>query len=746
MWFSAKHIFINFSIFEFELQFPQQSSVIVFLLNIVNSYHKTIISKNNTEASMRIKNLEVRCFRLLNDVSINLENDITLIVGRNNTGKTSLLEVIKIFTSGNDSLSFEDFSQSTYKIFRELFIEFEKTLIPGILEEEKETLELDIITRFPKIQLQIEFIYDKKKDSLIELSEFITDLDDKRNDACVLLSYESHNTLGLLKAFNNREETKTSIIEYFKENLNSFYGLKCYAKDIHSDYLREIEIGYKERVKKVVSFEDIKALRVLDDKKSDSNKTLALGFSKYYNERDKTDTNVKAVEDSLKGISKELKEKYDTVLEKIIKDLKSFGAHTPIVIPPISIASEFDSESVIKNNIKYYYKQDEIDLPESYNGLGYSNLIYMVLELASFIERFRNAKEEKVSEFLVVLVEEPEAHMHPQMQQVFISQIKGIIKGTEKDKIYVQLIITSHSSHILSEAGIDSKKGFKRIRYFNRIKKEVEVQDFNRLQISNEKQTARFLKQYLTLHKSDLFFSDKVILVEGTTERMLMPQMIKKSAPDLVSQYITILEVGGAYTHKFKEILEFLKLKTLIITDIDSVDPTNNGTRCEVKDGTISSNHTLTKWLPGLTSISELLAASEEDKTDSNSIRVAYQTIENEITGRSFEEAFLIANKTLLNTAVPYPDSKVLKPAREYSLFMNKGIDSLDTESAYSLAPTSSSAKTNFAFDTMSFPEEICGEWNVPKYIDEGLKWLEKPIDQKKQDIEREVANLQEEE
>jgi len=130
--------FNNFSIFEIELQFPQQSSVIVFLLNIVNNFHKTIISKNNTEASMRIKNLEVRCFRLLNDVSINLENDITLIVGRNNTGKTSLLEIIKIFTSGNDSLSFEDFSQSTYKIFRELFIEFEKTLVPDILEEEKE--------------------------------------------------------------------------------------------------------------------------------------------------------------------------------------------------------------------------------------------------------------------------------------------------------------------------------------------------------------------------------------------------------------------------------------------------------------------------------------------------------------------------------------------------------------------------------------------------------------------------------
>ncbi|WP_405571174.1 ATP-dependent nuclease [Winogradskyella sp. Asnod2-B02-A] len=682
---------------------------------------------------MRIKNIKIHNFRLLSKASLDLEDDITLIVGRNNTGKTSLLEVIKVFLSSEDKLSFEDFSQSSYSKFKELYSKYVNTLDPDISEEDTKELEQTIQKEFPKIQLQIEFEYDKIKDSLINLSEFITDLDENRNDACVLLSYESYNAIGVLKAFHNREERSTEILQYLKDNIKSSFKIKCFAKDILTQYTREIDLGFREKVRKVVVFQEIKAMRILDDKKSDSNKTLATGFSKYYNERDRTDDNVKEVENSLKEISVVLKEKYDAVLDSILGDLKKFGAKTPIVIPEISIASEFDSESVIKNNIKYYYRQEEIDLPESYNGLGYSNLIYMVLELASFIEHFRNSKEEKVAEFLTVLIEEPEAHMHPQMQQVFISQIKGIVEDAEKDGVFVQLIISSHSSHILSEAGIDKEKGFRRIRYFNRVENKIQIKDFNKLRIVNEQKTARFLRQYLTLHKSDLFFSDKVIIVEGTTERMLLPQMIRKVAPDLVTEYVSILEVGGAYTHKFKEILEFLNLKTLIITDIDSVD-SKNGEKCPVNNGNngeLTSNQTLKNWLPKKATIKELIEVKDTDKVESNLIKIAYQTEENGKIGRSLEEAFIIANLDFLKTEIPQPEDANFKPAKEFSLFIRKGLAKLDTDSPYNLAPVTSGAKTNFTFDLMSFPEDKYGDWNVPKYISEGLKWLVKPLESK---------------
>jgi putative ATP-dependent endonuclease of OLD family len=680
------------------------------------------------EHFMRIKSIQVRNFRLLANVSINLEDDITLVVGKNNTGKTSLLEAIKIFTSGEEKLSFEDFAQASYIIFKELFEIFKKSIDPATTEDEKEVLEAEILEKFPKIQVQIEFSYDKKKDSLIELSEFITDLDDNRNDACALLSYEPVDSLGLLKSFHNREDQKVEILQYFKENLQARYKLRCYAYDVESGFKREIELGFKEKLKKVVSFEDIKAMRILDDKKGDSNKTLAYGFSKYYNERDKTDANVGKIETALAEISIDLRDKYNEVLKSILNDLKNFGASTPVSIPAITIESEFDSEAVIRNNIKYYYQQDEINLPESYNGLGYSNLIYMVLELASFIERFKNAKEEKVSEFLTVLIEEPEAHMHPQMQQIFISQIKGVLKKAEEANIFVQLIITSHSSHILSEAGIDAEKGFNRIRYFNRTKDLVTVKDFNDLKISNKKKTARFLKQYLTLHKSDLFFSDKVIMVEGTTERMLMPQMIKKAAPALTTEYITILEVGGAFTHKFKEILQFLKLKTLVITDIDAVDAVK-GKRCPVNKGIageLTSNETLKQWLPEKKTIKELLACTVEQKIKEETIRVAFQIEENNVVGRSFEEAFIQCNESLIESSKEVK-GKTKNAKNQFSLFRNKKLEKIKGQTAYKLAPKSSSGKTNFAFDVMSFPEKNYGDWEVPSYIKEGLEWLIDP-------------------
>jgi len=681
---------------------------------------------------MKIKKIEVKNFRLLENVNCNLEDDITLIVGKNNTGKTSFFEAIKLATSIDGKFIFEDFSQSTYAVFKSSFNKYLESRKVGITEEDQEELEKQLLAEIPKIKINFEIEYDKdNNESLVELSEFITDLEDTRNDATICISFEPKNTLKVFHSFENREDKTIKLIEYLHKNINLLYETVCYAVDKKSEYKRIIEDSFKTKIQKVMLFENIKAMRILDDTKGDVHNALSIGFSNYYSHRDKTDNkDVEELEDALKGVASDLKERYKKILENIMLELKKFGANTPVSIPPIEIDSIFDSEKVLKNNIKYLYKQNEINLPESYNGLGYSNLIYMILELASFIEKFKNSKEEKLSNFLTVLIEEPEAHMHPQMQQVFISQVAELVKeARNKYNIQIQVVITTHSSHILSESGIETEKGFNRIRYFNRLKTapgryKITNQDFNNLKIKDDTRTFRFLRQYLTLHKSDLFFADKVILVEGTTERMLLPQMIQKSEKSLCNEYVSILEVGGAYAHSFKEMLEFINVRTLIITDIDSAhkytkDGKEKTGRCTVDIGEFTTNETLKQWIPKKTSVTDLVNCKKEDKIKDN-IRVAYQTKENGFNARSFEDAFINTNKDFFLTKHPIKNEKYIKD--EFAYLRNKNIDiSKKIPDKFS-----SKQKTEFTFDIMSFNEKDYGEWKVPEYINEGLIWLAK--------------------
>lgn len=673
---------------------------------------------------MRIKDIAIKNFRLLEDVRLNIEEDITLIVGKNNTGKTSLFEVINMFFSEKNNFSFHDFSHSTYPQFEKCF-EIYRELQKEPDEEKKYEIETSLISSMPNINIEVEIEYDKEKDNLVNLSEFISDLDDTKNIATLRLQYQSKDTTRLFTSFVGRIEKEQNLIEWLNENIYSYYDVKCYGGD------NLIEENFRRKIFSVLYFETIQASRKLDDTKSDKNKTLAIGFSDYYRETNKNnDEDVEGLEKQLKETSIFLNEKYEKILNGLLAKLKLFGVEPYLTIPEIVLRAGFDPESILKNNIKYFYNQDNVTLPENFNGLGYSNLIYLVLKVVSFIEKFKKNTTTYKSESLTVLVEEPEAHLHPQMQQVFISQIKKTIReAKEKDGLSVQVIISTHSSHIVTEAGIDVKRSFERIRYFSKNYSQAEkrfkidVKDFNDFKHrESDDATFRFLKQYMSLHRCDIFFADKVILVEGTTERILLPLMINKIAEQLNNEYISIIEVGGAYTVKFKELLKFINAKSLVITDIDSIDPANNRKACSTDTPNSStSNSTLLNWLPKKTLISELVDCSEEEKYDSEFIRVAYQIKENDsdYIARSLEEAIINRNRTFFSST--YKSNGIDKTvADSFSLLKGKDL----SKSPYELAPDSSE-KTDFTFDLMVFNESEAGlRWEVPRYIEEGLAWL----------------------
>ena len=128
------------------------------------------------------------------------------------------------------------------------------------------------------------------------------------------------------------------------------------------------------------------------------------------------------------------------------------------------------------------------------------------------------------------------------MQYVFINNIKEILEKRCKlcENLSLQTIISTHSSHIVSQCD------FEDIRYFYcESETSVKARNLNQLQKSKnytdnkstnanstkeekQKRNYRFLKQYITLNRSELFFADKAILIEGDTERILLPTMMEK--------------------------------------------------------------------------------------------------------------------------------------------------------------------------------------------------------------------------
>ena len=259
------------------------------------------------------------------------------------------------------------------------------------------------------------------------------------------------------------------------------------------------------------------------------------------------------------------------------------------------------------------------------------------------------------------------------------------------------------------------------------------------------------MERYLKLTHCDLFFADAAVLVEGNVERLLLPQMIAKVSPRLQSAYLSILEIGGAFGHRFRTLIEFLGITALIVTDIDSVksavaepavdgeepadDEEENGAgrTCMVHEaGAVTSNQTLMQWLPAYSTIAELLDATPDQKTQSRTergqalVRVTYQTVvdvtwdavQKPVAGRMLEEAFALENLVWCQDTARAELRLRIRGAADST------IDQI-AERLHNRIKRSGFNKTDFALALLAQDPET---WTVPSYIAEGLRWLEDEI------------------
>ncbi len=206
-------------------------------------------------------------------------------------------------------------------------------------------------------------------------------------------------------------------------------------------------------------------------------------------------------------------------------------------------------------------------------------------EIALEKARREREKEKKPADINLLFIEEPEAHTHPQMQYVFIKNIKNLLKdGIQREdgeKRSLQYIITSHSSHIVADSDFDDVKYLKKV-----AGNSVEARNLKDLkeEYANDSKEYNFLTQYLTISRAEIFFAEKAILIEGDTERMLIPTMMRKIDFDeaalykangtadpylpLLSQNISIVEVG-AYSQIFDKFIGNKRITTTIISKVN---------------------------------------------------------------------------------------------------------------------------------------------------------------------------------
>lgn len=655
-----------------------------------------------------------------------LESDATMIVGRNNSGKTSVVEIFYKFLGTDRNLfTIDDFSLSAQK----QLLAAEEAWFTAQSEKTKgnddATLELEskAVENLPVIELNIEIEYDEG-DLLTPISGLIRDLDPARKDALISCKFQPTRPLELLKSFQaaHAQNSKLTLLEYARRKIGSAYSMLFQAVDKNdATNFKDID---RTQARNAVTTEYIYAQNHFDDTSLDAGKGLSRGFEAYYKAISDTDQSIETLEGILESFATQLDGEYKTVFESVFSDLRSFGISTTPLAHELQVVSQLNATGLLSGSTRVVYAHDDVLLPESHNGLGYSKLIFIILQFVAFFEEYR--KRTPRAGMQILFVEEPEAHLHPQMQAVFIKNIREYIKS--KEGWNVQIVVTTHSSHIIAESG------FSCIRYLQKYAHGAEVRDLRKFKAELETKakkratkpeeeleaevsaaTLKFLEQYLVLHRCDMFFADKIILVEGTAERLALPAMIKKDAPGLAHQYISVIEVGGAYAVKFKSLLEFLDVPTLVITDIDSVAHTGHHKKVQVNtEYAITSNTTLKTWLPGVERIDNLLVAAEHTKLSGN-IRITYQVPEDQgdKCGRSFEEAFILANAEALSTTD--------QPLVNMHLFEADGsrMSAEDIrKNSYEIADQIES-KADFAFDTVTLTAP-----QTPKYIVEGLTWL----------------------
>lgn len=393
---------------------------------------------------MRITKITINNFRILKNSVMDFDRDLCLLLGRNNTGKTSFMVLIEKFLKSGD-FNFNDFSLNLRK---KLFA----------FDETTDVNELSI-------QLIMTIKYDEK-DNLCHLSEFMLDLDPQCKTVNLLFecSIKKDKMLEGIKSRGSMPLDK-----YVTNHIKECLERKVYTFNSVEDLKTEnryklIEKEFKD-IEKLIDFEIIHAKRsVASSEEKNGAKVLSKLTTDYFNHANiNAPDKFESINDLISKMDEELGGSYETFFNNFLANAKEF-----LSMGNLKVVSNLKAKEIVKDSSEVVYGDLTQRLPEHLNGLGHMNILFLLLSIEIKKEAFKaNNKDIKL-----LLIEEPEAHTHPQIQYIFAQKIEDILKEVPN----MQTIISTHSPHIVSN------HPFENIRYMSLKKGEdgdnVEIKNF----------------------------------------------------------------------------------------------------------------------------------------------------------------------------------------------------------------------------------------------------------------------------
>lgn len=642
------------------------------------------------------------------DGSINIASTTNLLVGKNNSGKTTVFEALDKLVNGNsDSNSKPKFT------FDDFNYEYIKKLV-----EEYGNDKYDVL---PSIEFVLTIGLDKGKDDLIvNLGHFIP------------IGYDPDE----IKIFAKYEVVESEI---FKEQVKNEINSEVYTEDNKTDcfyklskIINENLLNYKlkyydENGNEIKKF---KLSNLIDFFKIQANKVtaddcLSTAFNSIITARNKSDKSYdKALTEShIKGINDDLEEKFNTAhTNEINKTLISITDNDITV----KLRADLTFEKIIKNIVKYEYKENNNFVPENQFGLGYTNLMVIISKLVEYMEKYPESSFN--SKINLIGIEEPETYMHPQLQELFISHINEAIEillQQHEKNINSQIILSTHSSHIVNSK-IHSGGTFNSINYISANDSNARAVSLNDNKISpdgeTEKDDFKFIKKHIIFKASDLFFADAAILVEGTAENILLPYFISNDKT-LNKKFITILPINGAHALVYNNLIKLLQIPIAIITDLDVVrtdsEKEDDKQITSIKDRN-TTNETI-RYYNNSYSLND-----DTDYYEDENIKVFFQKEENGYIPTSFEESIILANydNEVVNSAL-----KSTKP-RIYTEIVGGPVNyENNKDNSYKWQCKLSDDKTKFANELLYEMMTTDSIINLPNYIKDSFDYIKSKLE-----------------